>query len=175
MMANDNNSRQKQASSTPKTANTTNTTNNTNAIRQQVPTTPASTAKKGSAKGNRSRVGGTAVPGAKSTLPKQIPTNNNSAQQQTESYNRDMRRRMQHLGTGPNENKANTVQEQRRKRIERRKQRVEEERARLRRSTPGGKITLGRRNLYFILGTVALVVLLIVIFVVLRMNHIIQS
>lgn len=170
MMANDNNSRQKSASSTPKAANTT---NNTNATRT-VPAAPA--AKKGGAKGNKSRVGGTAVPGAKSTLPKQIPTNNNnSAQQQTESYNRDMRRRMQHLGTGPNENKANTVQEQRRKRIERRKQRVEEERARLRRSTPGGKITLGRRNLYFILGTVALVVLLIVIFVVLRMNHIIQS
>jgi hypothetical protein len=172
MMANDNNSRQKSASSTPKTANTT---NNTNATRT-VPAAPAPVAKKGGTKGNRSHVGGTAVPGAKSTLPKQIPTNNNnSAQQQTESYNRDMRRRMQHLGTGPNENKANTVQEQRRKRIERRKQRVEEERARLRRSTPGGKITLGRRNLYFILGTVALVVLLIVIFVVLRMNHIIQS
>jgi hypothetical protein len=172
MMANDNNSRQKSASSTPKTANTT---NNTNATQQQVAATPAPAAKKGGAKGKQSHVGGTAVPGAKSTLPKQIPTNNNSAQQQTESYNRDMRRRMQHLGTGPNENKANTVQEQRRKRIERRKQRVEEERARLRRSTPGGKITLGRRNLYFILGTVALVVLLIVIFVVLRINHIIQS
>ena len=175
MMANDNNSRQKSASSTPKTANTTNTTNNTNATQQQVAATPAPAAKKGGAKGKQSHVGGTAVPGAKSTLPKQIPTNNNSAQQQTESYNRDMRRSMQHLGTGPNENKANTVQEQRRKRIERRKQRVEEERARLRRSTPGGKITLGRRNLYFILGTVALVVLLIVIFVVLRINHIIQS
>jgi hypothetical protein len=175
MMANDNNSRQKSASSTPKTTNTTNTTNNTNAIRT-VPAAPAPAPKKGGTKDNKPRVGGTAVPGAKSTLPKQIPTNNNnSAQQQAESYNRDMRRRMQHLGTGPNENKANTVQEQRRKRIERRKQRVEEERARLRRSTPGGKITLGRRNLYFILGTVALVVLLIVIFVVLRMNHIIQS
>ncbi len=173
MMANDNNSRQKSASSTPKTANTTNTTNNTDAIRT-VPAAPAT--KKGGTKDNKPRVGGTAVPGAKSTLPKQIPTNNNnSAQQQAESYNRDMRRRMQHLGTGPNENKANTVQEQRRKRIERRKQRIEEERARLRRSTPGGKITLGRRNLYFILGTIALVVLLIVIFVVLRLNHIIQA
>ncbi|MDQ2885976.1 MAG: hypothetical protein M3Y39_07795 [Chloroflexota bacterium] len=175
MMANDNNARQKSASSTPKTTNTTNTTNNTNATQQQIAATPAPAAKKGGAKSNKPRVGGTAVPGAKSTLPKQIPTNNNSAQQQTESYNRDMRRRMQHLGTGPNENKANTVQEQRRKRIERRKQRVEEARARLRRSTPGGKITLGRRNLYFILGTIALVVLLIVIFVVLRMNNIIHS
>ncbi|HEV2655259.1 MAG TPA: hypothetical protein VGT82_09875 [Ktedonobacteraceae bacterium] len=174
MMANDNNARQKSASSTPKATNTTNTANNTD-ITRTVPAAPAPVAKNGGAKSNKPRVGGTAVPGAKSTLPKQIPTNNNSAQQQTESYNRDMRRRMQHLGTGPNENKANTIQEQRRKRVERRKQRVEEERARLRRSTPGGKITLGRRNLYFILGTVALVVLLIVIFVVLRMNHIIQS
>jgi cobalamin biosynthesis Mg chelatase CobN len=172
MMANENTSGQKPASGTPKAANTTNATNPT---QRQSQAKPATAAKKGGAKGNKSRVGGTALPGAKSTLPKQIPTGNNPAQQQAESYNRDMRRRMQHLGTGPqSDQRANTLQEQRRKRIERRKQRVEAERARLRRSTPGGRITLGRRNLYFILGVVALVVLLIVIFVVLRTTHVIH-
>ena len=87
-----------------------------------------------------------------------------------------MRRRMQHLGTGPqgDNQKVNTIQEKRRKRIERRKQRIEQERERLRRSTPGGKITLGRRNLYFIIGVVALVVLIIVIFVVLRATNVIH-
>ncbi len=81
-----------------------------------------------------------------------------------------MRRRMQHLGTGPySENQRATPQEQRKKRIERRKQRLEEERERLRRSSPTGKITLGRKNLYFIIAVAALIILLIVIFVILRM------
>lgn len=166
-MANENTSRQKPASGTPKAANTTNTT------QQQISAKPASTTKQGGVKGNKSRVGGTAIPGAKSTLPKPLPTGNNAAKQEAESYNRNMRRRMQHLGTNPNDNqKVNTAQEQRRKRIERRKQRIEEERARLRRSTPGGKITLGRRSLYFIIGVTVLIVLVIVIFVVLRATHV---
>ena len=85
-----------------------------------------------------------------------------------------MRRRMQHLGTGPyNEGQRSTPQEQRRKRIERRKQRLEEERERLRKSTPTGKVALGRKNLYFIIAVAVLIVLLIVIFVILRSTHII--
>ncbi len=173
MMANEKTSRQKSASGTPKAAKTTDTTNTTP---QQASAKSASTAKKSGTKDNRSRVGGTAIPGAKSTVPRQTPTGNNPAQQQAESYNRDMRRRMQHLGTGPQSDnqKVNTIQQQRRKRIERRKQRIEEERERLRRSTPGGKITLGRRNLYFIIGVVALVVLIIVVFVVLRATNVIH-
>jgi cobalamin biosynthesis Mg chelatase CobN len=133
------------------------------------------TAKKSTPRGNRSQVGGTAIPGAKSTLPKQPPeATNASQQQQAESYNRDMRRRMQHLGTGPySESQRATPQQQRRKRIERRKQRLEEERERLRRSTPTGKVALGRRSLYFIIAVAALVVLLIVIFVILRSTHVI--
>ena len=85
-----------------------------------------------------------------------------------------MRRRMQHMGTGPySENQRATPQDQRKKRIERRKQRLEEERERLRRSSPTGKITLGRRNLYFIIGVAVLIVLLIVIFAILRATHVI--
>ncbi len=132
------------------------------------------TSKKNAPRGNRTSVGGTAVPGAKSTMPKPPPAANNPSQQQAESYNRDMRRRMQHLGTGPyNEGQRNTPQDKRRKRIERRKQRLEEERERLRRSTPTGKVALGRRSLYFIIGVAALVILLIVIFVILRSTHVI--
>lgn len=135
---------------------------------------PKSTAKKSAPRGNRAQVGGTAVPGAKSTAPKPPPAASNPSQQQAESYNRDMRRRMQHMGTGPySENQRATPQDQRRKRIERRKQRLEEERERLRRSSPTGKITLGRRNLYFIIGVAVLIVLLIVIFAVLRATHVI--
>src|SRR5438105_661558 len=66
--------------------------------------TPKDTANKSgqSGKSNRSRVGGTAIPGAKSTQPKEVTTTN-PQQQQAESYNRTMRRRMEHLGTGPNQ------------------------------------------------------------------------
>jgi cobalamin biosynthesis Mg chelatase CobN len=133
------------------------------------------TPKKGATRGSRTQVGGTAVPGAKSTMPKPPPTaSNQSQQQQAESYNRDMRRRMQHMGTGPySEGQRNSPQEKRRKRIERRKQRLEEERARLRRSTPTGRVALGRRSLYFIIVVAAIVVLLIVIFVILRSTHVI--
>jgi len=132
-----------------------------------------STSKKGAPRGNRTPIGGTAVPGAKSTAPKP-PAASSPSQQQAESYNRDMRRRMQHMGTGPySENQRATPQEQRKKRIERRKQRLEEERERLRRSSPTGKVTLGRRSLYFVIGVAVLVVLLIVVFVILRTTHVI--
>jgi cobalamin biosynthesis Mg chelatase CobN len=135
---------------------------------------PKSSSKKSANRGNRTQVGGTAVPGAKSTAPKPPPAASNPSQQQAESYNRDMRRRMQHMGTGPySENQRATPQDQRKKRIERRKQRLEEERERLRRSSPTGKITLGRRNLYFIIGVAVLIVLLIVIFAILRATHVI--
>src|SRR6266849_594638 len=68
-----------------------------NAPKSAEPTT--NRAKQGG--GNRKpEVGGTAVTGAKSTQPKET-TSTNPAQQQAESYNRQMRRRMEHLGTGP--------------------------------------------------------------------------
>ncbi len=58
-----------------------------------------------SGKSNRPRVGGTATPGAKSTQPREVNTTN-PQQQQAESYNRTMRRRMEHLGTGPTKGKS---------------------------------------------------------------------
>lgn len=133
-----------------------------------------STSKKSTPRGNRMQIGGTAVPGSKSTTPKPPPAASNPSQQQAESYNRDMRRRMQHMGTGPySENQRSSPQEQRKKRIERRKQRVEDERERLRRSSPTGKVTLGRRNLYFVIGVAVLIIVLIVVFVILRSTHVI--
>jgi Flp pilus assembly protein TadB len=82
---------------------------------------------------------------------------------------------MQQLKAGPygQEQKMQTLQEQRQKRIERRKQRLEERREEVKRSLPGGKISLGRRNTYFLIAVVALLVLLIVVFIVLRYFHII--
>ncbi len=134
---------------------------------------PVSSGKKNGGKNQRTQIGGTAVQGAKSTLPKPAPSSNNAQQQQNESSNRTMRRRMQSLGGGEEQGQAKTMQVQRRKRIERRKQRIEERRANLRKSLPnGGKIRLGRRNLYFLLG-VAVIVILIILFALLKQRHII--
>ncbi len=127
-------------------------------------------------KSDKPRIGGTAVPGAKSTQPKQITSTNNQSQQQTESSNRTMRRRMEQLGTGAasEEDRGKTLQDRRKKQLDRRKEKLEERRAQLRKSMPGGgKLTLGRRNTYFIIAAVVIVVLLIVAFILLRQFHVI--
>ncbi len=127
-------------------------------------------------KSNRPRVGGTAIPGAKSTQPKQIAPTSNPNQQQTESYNRTMRRRMETLGTGPtsDEERGKSLQDRRKKQVERRKEKLEERRAELRKSMPGGgRLALGRRNTYFLIAVLVIVLLLIVAFVLLRYFHVI--
>ena len=127
-------------------------------------------------KNNKPRIGGTAVPGAKSTQPKPVTSTNNQAQQQSESSNRTMRRRMEQLGTGPasEEDRGKSLQDRRKKQLERRKEKLEEKRAELRKSMPGGgKLTLGNRNTYFVIAVVVLVILLIVAFILLRQFHII--
>lgn len=114
------------------------------------------------AKSSRPRVGGTALPGAKSTKPKEI-TATNPQEQQAESYNRDMRRRMQHLGTGPGQ--SSNVQDQRQKRLDKRKRRLDERRQEAKKVAATGprNISLGRRNTYFLIAVVALIILVIII------------
>ncbi len=127
-------------------------------------------------KGNKPRIGGTAVPGAKSTQPKPITSTNNQNQQQAESSNRTMRRRMEQMGTGPatEEDRGKTLQDRRKKQLDRRKEKLEERRAQLRKSMPGGgRLTLGRRNTYFIIAVLVIVILLIVGFILLRQFHVI--
>ncbi len=125
-------------------------------------------------KGDKSRAGGTAVPGAKSTLPKPPPSSSDPNQQQIESYNRTMRRRMQQMGAGPysGQQKMEMLQNQRQKRVTRRKQRLEEKRAELRKAIPGGKVRLDRRIVYFMVAVIALIVLIIAVFAVLRVTHV---
>jgi len=125
---------------------------------------------KQSGKGDKPRIGGTAVPGAKSTQPREVNTTNPS-QREAESYSRMMRRRMQHLGTGPyGEDPAVAAQEKRQKRIERKKKRTDERREEARKSiSPGFSRSLGRKNIYFLVGAVAIIV--IVIAIALIINH----
>ncbi len=133
------------------------------------PATPPGKGKQRS-KNRRPAIGGTAVPGAKSTLPKEIPTSQTpNAEQQAETYNREMRRRMQHMGTGPYSQPAPVPARKRaQKRLEERKKRQEEVKKVV--VGPGGvkETRLGRRNTYFVLGTISLVVLIIVIALILR-------
>ena len=111
----------------PQKANTPTPANNASTAGQPKPTpSPAQKSKPtGRTNPNRPRVGGTATPGAKSTQPKEISTSN-PQQQQADSYNRTMRRRMEHLGTGPSQ--GNTAQDQHKKRLEKRRKRIEERR-----------------------------------------------
>jgi hypothetical protein len=131
--------------------------------------TPLATAKRKN-KNNRPQIGGTAVAGAKSTQPRQVSQSNDPNKQQAESYNRTMRRRMEHIGTGPQtqENRIEKARNQRQKRIERAKERRAAAQKELNKSMGGFR----RKNLYLYLGTAAVIVILIVIVVVLHQLHI---
>ena len=120
-----------------------------------------------SGKSSRSRVGGSAVPGAKSTQPREVNATN-PQQQQAESYNRTMRRRMEHLGTGPNQ--PSTLQEQRKKRLEKRKKRLEERKQVVKKVTASAprNIRLGRRNTYFLIAVAIIIVAIIILAIVIN-------
>lgn len=120
---------------------------------------------KQSGKNRRPTIGGTAVSGAKSTRPKEMPSSQNpNAQEQAETYSRDMRRRMQHMGTGPySEPAPSPARKKVQKRVEERKKRQQDVKKNVISKGPSTDIKLGRRNTYFVLGTIAFVVLIIVI------------
>jgi len=161
-MANENTTRQKQAEGTAKAANAP----------KPIPQAASINSRK-SGKSSKPAVGGSAIPGAKSTQPKTFTENANAQQQQLESYNRDMRRRMERMGANDDDNRAKTVQEQRKKRADRLKQRREEQLAHVKRSLPGGKVDNSPRRVYFMIGVVAIaIIVLIVVFAILRAYHV---
>ena len=123
---------------------------------------------KQSGKSRKPAVGGTAVSGAKSTQPKEIKATSQS-QQEAESYNREMRRRMQHMGTGPyGGSPTDAVSNRRQKRIDKRKKQQEEVKKTVVAKGPSTNIKLGRKNTYFVLGTFVFIVLIIVIALIIR-------
>ncbi len=123
---------------------------------------------KASSKNRKPVIGGTAVQGAKSTQPKEI-TATSPAQQEAESYNREMRRRMQHMGTGPyGGGTVDAVHDRRQKRIDKRKHQQEDVKKTVVAKGPSTDIKLGRKNTYFVLGTLLLIVLAIVIALIIR-------
>jgi hypothetical protein len=123
---------------------------------------------KQSSKNRKPAIGGTAIQGAKSTQPKEIKATS-PTQQEAESYNREMRRRMQHMGTGPyGAGPTDAVRDRRQKRSDKRKQQQEEVKKTVVTKGPSTDIKLGRKNTYFVLGTLALIILIIVIALVIR-------
>lgn len=131
--------------------------------------TPASPGKQsGSAKNRKSTIGGTAIQGAKSTQPKEVKPATPS-QQQAESYNREMRRRMQHMGMGPyGESQVDSLRDKRKKRLERKKKRQEEVKKTVVTKGPSTDVKLGHRNTYFLIGAAAFVMLVIVLAIIIR-------
>ena len=130
---------------------------------------------RGSNRGARGAIGGTALPGARSTQPKTISEASNPQQQQHDSYNRDMRRRMQRMGYEDDKNRAQSAQNQRKKRVDRLKERREQQLSQIKKSLPGGKIDTSTRRVYYMIAAVAvLVILIIVVFAILRLNGILH-
>ena len=123
-------------------------------------------------KNYRPQIGGTAVPGAKSTLPKQISTSNNPQQQELETANRTMRRRMEQLGTGPQApEQTKTAVNRRKERIQRLKERQKAQVSAVQRSLPGGKLVTNTRRVFYLMGGVAAIIIaIIVLFIVLRLT-----
>lgn len=165
-MAKDNGQGRKQALETSQEVDTTRSTATT------------SRRNRSGKKNKRLQIGGTAVPGAKSMQPKQSSSTNNPQQQEIEGYNRTMRRRMQHMGTGPyasEQSNVKTLQQRRKEKIERIKQRRAEQLAAVKRSLPGGKISTDTKRVYYLVAGVAIaIVAVILLFVILRVTHILH-
>lgn len=123
---------------------------------------------KQSGKSGKQAIGGTAVPGSKSTQPKEVKAAS-PTQQQTESYNREMRRRMQHMGMGPySEGPADTARSRRQKRLEKKKKQQEEVKKTVVTRGPSTNIKLGRRNTYFLLVMVGILAFIIILAIIIR-------
>lgn len=129
-----------------------------------------SSPKKGkqSSKHHHAKIGGTAVTGAKSTLPKELSTGS-PANQQPEYYNRDTRRRMEHMGTGPYAERAVVDPRERRKR---RQERLQERQERIKQMVnakgPSRDVKLGKRNTYFLIGLAVALVVLFAVYIIVR-------
>lgn len=131
--------------------------------------TPASK-RRSRGKGNRPQIGGTAVSSAKSVQPRATAESKDPNQQQIESYNRTMRRRMEHIGAGPyaQEQRVETMKKKRQKKLETQKERRVEAQQELKQSMRG----FGKRNLSLFLGTIGVIVLIIIIFLLLHVYHV---
>src|SRR5258708_33241486 len=135
-----------QKQGTDASANTSNTAGvNKKPAQTQAPVQASQTqssSPKGKQRGrsNRKRLGGTAVPGARSTQPKEISAANNPQQQQADIYNRTMRRRMEQMGTSPTQQASPATKQQ--KRLGKRRKRLEELAQEVKKEAAGGRRTI---------------------------------
>ncbi len=120
-------------------------------------------------KASKPTIGGTAVAGARSTMPKEIPTTG-PAQDRPERYNRETRRRMEQMGTGPyNDTTASSPARKRyEKRAEERKKRREEVKKTVVTKGPSTNVKIGNKNTYFLLIALGIVLLIIIIAIIIR-------
>lgn len=135
------------------------------------PAAPLDTASKNKqgSKARKPTIGGTAVTGARSTMPKEIPTTG-PAQDRPERYNRETRRRMEQMGTGPyNDTTASDPRRRRyEKRIEERKKRQEEVKKTVVTRGPSTNVKIGNKNTYFLLAVIGIVLLIVIIAIIIR-------
>jgi hypothetical protein len=131
------------------------------------PVPPAHRGKSGG-KYPKATIGGTAVTGSKSTVPKEIPTSG-PPQDRPEMYNRTARRRMQQMGTGPyNDTTPVPARKRFEKKAAERKKRQEEVKKTVVTKGPSTNVKIGNKNTYFLLVVLSIVVLIIVIALIVR-------
>ncbi len=71
---------------------------------------------------------------------------------------------MQHMGTGPySQNASQGLRDRRQKRLDKKKRRQEEVKKEVVSRGPSTNIRLGSKNTYFLVGTVAVILLIIII------------
>ncbi|MEO7020058.1 MAG: hypothetical protein ABI234_07915 [Ktedonobacteraceae bacterium] len=129
------------------------------------PSVPNQPKGKQSGSHRKTTIGGSAIQGAKSTQPKEVPTGA-AATQKAEYYNRETRRRMEHMGTGPyNENARVDPRAKRKKRLEERQEKIKQL---VNAKGPSRNIKLGNRNTYFVIALIALLVIVTVLYIIIR-------
>ncbi len=131
------------------------------------PTPSSANQPKGKQSGQRRKttIGGTAIQGARSTQPKEVPTGP-TANQKPEFYNRVTRRRMEQMGTGPYNERATVDPRERRKKSQQKRQ--DKIKALVDAKGPGRDIKLGNRNTYFLIGVVVVLIALFILFLVFK-------
>lgn len=121
------------------------------------------------------QIGGSAQAGAKSTQARQTPETNDPQELQYSSYNRDMRRRMQNMGTAPESQKGNPNLDKRKKMLEKREKKQQELRQAVSKKIPKSTVAVGARGWIFPIIVFVILALLIGGFLILRATGILPS
>lgn len=126
---------------------------------------------------NAPKIGGSAVPGAKSTQPKpSFADVKDPNEQQMLASNRLMRRQQERMGGGAagQQEALEKMKAKRDKRVARRQQKLEERKHQVAKVVPRSSTQLNWKNLVFPLAIGGVLLLLIALFIILRVTGVVK-